>query len=168
MHAHPRRPQLPPHAARRRSPRWRRIIPATLATGCSLLAVVSSVPAASATTIPMPDPGGFGGITSTPPAPSAPIRAVDAGGMTGWQIALIALGAAIAAATTAVIFDRILNHRSPARTAITTRPSRQAQPEHHPEALRASQPASDQDITLTPIASAPDRDDTVQFGADLP
>jgi hypothetical protein len=42
---------------------------------------------------------------------------VVAGGMAGWQITLIALGAALVAATAAVILDRTLAARRPATAA---------------------------------------------------
>jgi len=38
---------------------------------------------------------------------------ITTGGMLGWQIALIVLGAALAAATAAVILDRTLARRRP-------------------------------------------------------
>jgi hypothetical protein len=39
------------------------------------------------------------------------VRVVTAGGMAGWQITLIALGAALAAAVVAVLLDRTLAAR---------------------------------------------------------
>jgi hypothetical protein len=39
-------------------------------------------------------------------APPPPVQVVVAGGMPGWQIALIAIGAAILAAAAAVFLDR--------------------------------------------------------------
>ena len=48
-------------------------------------------------------------------APSAPVpatvRVITTGGMAGWQIALIALGAALVAAAAAVLLDRTLAGR---------------------------------------------------------
>ena len=50
-----------------------------------------------------------------PPEPASPIpvtvHTVIAGGMPGWQITLIAVGAALAAAATAVMLDRIWTAR---------------------------------------------------------
>jgi hypothetical protein len=46
---------------------------------------------------------------AVPPAPGAPVvqvHTVVTGGMPGWQIALIAIGAALIAATLAVLMDR--------------------------------------------------------------
>src|SRR5262249_19186412 len=48
---------------------------------------------------PPPHPGGTGGATT-------PIRVIVEGGMPGWQITLIAAGAAMAAAALAVLLDR--------------------------------------------------------------
>ncbi len=64
----------------------------------------------------MPPPGGAGpasGLARTvpwpktplPPAPP-PVHTVIAGGMPGWQITLIAAGAALATAAVAVLLDR--------------------------------------------------------------
>ena len=55
------------------------------------------VPAASAAIIPIPADGPYGAATD-------PL--VYAGGMLGWQITLIALAAALVAATAAVFLDR--------------------------------------------------------------
>ena len=72
-----------------------------------LLASTASVPAAFAATIPGPPPGGaYGG---TPAGPG--VQVINAGGMAGWQVTLIALGAALAAAVVAVLLDRALAAR---------------------------------------------------------
>jgi type IV secretory pathway VirB2 component (pilin) len=56
------------------------------------------------------------GHTWYPPAPH--VHTVVVGGMPGWQIALIAIGAALAAATAAVLFDHARSgRRRPASTA---------------------------------------------------
>jgi tetratricopeptide (TPR) repeat protein len=65
--------------------------------------------------IPVPDPGAgyVGPVSNTPQVPT-----VVAGGMPGWQIALIAIGAALLAAALAVFADRTLTaRRRPAATA---------------------------------------------------
>jgi hypothetical protein len=55
-------------------------------------------------------PAGTGAVTGT--------RTVVVGGMPGWQIALIAAGAALLAAALAVLADRALTaHRKPALSA---------------------------------------------------
>jgi hypothetical protein len=52
-----------------------------------------------------PVPGG-GGPAVAPPQQLTPVRTLVAGGMPGWQITLIAAGAALLAATVAVLLDR--------------------------------------------------------------
>jgi hypothetical protein len=52
-----------------------------------------------------PDPAGYVGVTPPPLTPTV-TRTVVVGGMPGWQIALIAAGAALLAATVAVLIDR--------------------------------------------------------------
>jgi peptidoglycan/LPS O-acetylase OafA/YrhL len=65
----------------------------------TLLAAAAAAPAAFADPVP---PIGGGGTVAPPP----PAQIVVAGGMPGWQIALIALGAAVLAAAVAVFLDR--------------------------------------------------------------
>ena len=67
----------------------------------AVLASTASVPAAFALEVP---PGGGGVDPTVPPPP--PLHTVVVGGMPGWQIALIAAGAAVLAAALAVILDR--------------------------------------------------------------
>ena len=88
----------PRTAARQAAALLRRAAAALAALTCALLASAAIVPAASAS-IPI-TPGG-------PDVPPATV-AVFAGGMAGWQIILIALGAALIAATVAVVLDRTL------------------------------------------------------------
>ena len=77
------------------------------------------IPAASARTtmIPHPDPDG----RRTHPLHPAPWqrRVVPGGGMAGWQITLIALGAALVAATAAVPLDRARAARRSAPATLT-------------------------------------------------
>jgi Na+/proline symporter len=77
-----------------------RRIAGALAFACLVLAVAA--PAAFARVVP---PSGSGGVT-TPAPPPAQVHTVIVGGMAGWQIALIAVGAALVAATMAVLLDR--------------------------------------------------------------
>jgi len=83
-----------------------------LAAGaCALLAFAAAAPAAFAGTNPIPDPAGYVGdpyIGTSPVAPDSAttVHVVNSGGMAGWQIALIAIGAALLAATVAVVLDR--------------------------------------------------------------
>src|SRR6516225_11554867 len=69
----------------------------------ALLAVAAVAPAALAGPFP-PRPPGWD--KHPPPPPGAGIHVVVVGGMPGWQIALIAIGAALLAATAAVLLDR--------------------------------------------------------------
>jgi hypothetical protein len=54
---------------------------------------------------PLPHPGGAGGTIPSAPAP-ATAGVLTGSGMAGWQITLIAVGAALAGATAAVLLDR--------------------------------------------------------------
>ncbi len=65
----------------------------------SVLVVLTGATAAFA--YPIPPSGGSGGQVQPPP-----VHTIVTGGMPGWQIALIALGAAIFAAVLAVTLDR--------------------------------------------------------------
>ena len=89
-----------------------------------LLASAAAVPAAFAGTDLIPDPGGYVGDPSIGTPPGAPVPAtavhvVNTGGMPGWQITLIAIGAALLAATVAVLLDRARATRRDAVTAAT-------------------------------------------------
>jgi len=89
--------------------RIRRCLTALAALGCALLLGAATAPAALATPAP-PDPN-----PAFVPAPA--IHTVVTGGMPGWQVALIAVGAALAAAVTGVLLDRARTARRPARSA---------------------------------------------------
>jgi hypothetical protein len=88
----------------------RRITAALVTLAGALAAVTPTAPAALA--IRVPPPGGAGLARTVPwpktPVPPAqpPVHTVMADGMPGWQIALIAAGAALAAAAIAVLVDR--------------------------------------------------------------
>jgi hypothetical protein len=107
---HPRREPRPRSAARLAAGRARRLAAALAAVICAVLASAAVVPAASAM-IPIPPGGG-------PAAPAPAVRVITEGGMAGWQIALIALGAALVAATVAVLVDRVRNTRRAAPATI--------------------------------------------------
>ena len=94
--------------------RLRRIAAALAAVTAGLLAWAAAVPAASAAPSLIPDPGGAP-APATPPA--APVQVITAGGMPGWQITLIAVAAALVAATAAVFLDRA---RASSQSASTT------------------------------------------------
>jgi len=84
--------------------RIRRISAALAVFAAALLGVSAGAPAAFASTNVLPAPGGGGPATGTPPATVG--HTVIAGGMAGWQIAVIAAGAALLAAAAAVLLDR--------------------------------------------------------------
>jgi LPS O-antigen subunit length determinant protein (WzzB/FepE family) len=65
-----------------------------------LLAFTAASPAAFAERVPPP---GGGGTVQAPPQ----VYTIVTGGMPGWQIVLIAVAAAVIAATVAVILDRV-------------------------------------------------------------
>ena len=77
----------------------RRIFTAMAALAGAVLALAAT-PAAFAENVPPPGEGS--GIAPPPP----PVRVIAEGGMPGWQIALIALAAALVTAVTAVLLDR--------------------------------------------------------------
>ena len=104
----PRQGPYPRTAERQAAARLRRLAAALAAVICAVLASAAIVPAASAS-IPIP-PGG-------PAVPALTVPVVTAGGMAGWQITLIALGAALVAATAAVLVDRVVRRAASATTA---------------------------------------------------
>jgi hypothetical protein len=93
---------------------WRRIAVVFAGLGATVAALATFAGAASAATgmIPAGDDTAPVGIT---PA----VTTVVAGGMPGWQIALIAVGAALVAAAVAVLLDRARHarHLPTAKTA---------------------------------------------------
>ena len=72
--------------------------------GC-IAAFVIAAPAAFAQVLP-PEPAG-----GAPAAPAVQVHVIAIGGMPGWQITLIAIGAALASAAAAVLLDRALQAR---------------------------------------------------------
>ena len=103
----PRRGTRPRAAARTAGARLRRLAAVLTAATCALLASAVTVPAAFAGIIPIPGPGGQYRPARPVPVPASTVRVVGAGGMGGWQITLIALGAALVAAAAAVLIDRV-------------------------------------------------------------
>ena len=73
------------------------------ALSACMIGLSAATPAAFA--VRVPPPGGSSGSAV------APLRIITTGGMAGWQIALIALAAALVAATAAVVVDRALSAR---------------------------------------------------------
>ena len=92
----------------------RRLTAAVAGLAGALLASAVT-PAALARPFP-PRPPGWDKHPPLPP-PAAGIHIVVVGGMPGWQIALIAIGAALLAATAAVLADRAWTTRRRTVTA---------------------------------------------------
>ena len=67
---------------------------------------VSLASSASASTSMFPEPGSDGGTGPVTPAPVTEVHTVVVGGMPGWQIALIAVAAALVTAIAAVLVER--------------------------------------------------------------
>ena len=80
----------------------RRILAALATLAGALVAATAAAPAALA--VHVPPPGVTGPAQTDPPPPQ--VHTVVVGGMPGWQIALIAAGAALAAAALTVLLDR--------------------------------------------------------------
>jgi hypothetical protein len=79
-----------------------------------LAAALVSFSAAPAFAVPPPSHEGSAGTPASP----AGVHTVVVGGTPGWQIALIAIGAALFAATAAVLLDRARSaRRNPATAA---------------------------------------------------
>ena len=92
-------------AARKTAVRLRRLAAILAAVIGGLLASAVVVPAAFAMT-PVPGPGGRYEGPPLAPIPATTTVHVATGGMAGWQITLIAVGAALVAAAAAVLLDR--------------------------------------------------------------
>jgi hypothetical protein len=104
--------------------RIRRFAACLVAMVAAVAASALAAPAAFATIAPPAPPGPTapvtGAITKHPPA----VHTVVVGGMPGWQIALIAAGAAVLAAALAVVVDRLLSARRASATRVGHRPAR--------------------------------------------
>jgi hypothetical protein len=72
-----------------------------------LAAVIGALLASAVAAAAQPMPIGYGGTPSAP-VPAAAVRVITVGGLAAWQITLITLGAALAAAAAAVLLDRKL------------------------------------------------------------
>jgi hypothetical protein len=83
--------------------RIRRTVALLAGLAGATLACITAAPAAFAST--SPGPAGSAGVTPVLPDP-ARFHAALAGGMPGWQITVIAVGAAVLGAALAVLVDR--------------------------------------------------------------
>ena len=90
---------------------------ALLAILGGFVAAFAGTASASTAVIPRPAPDGGSYLTGVAPSPDPVVRTVVVGGMPGWQIALIAIVAALVAAVAAVLFDRA---RSTRRRLVST------------------------------------------------
>jgi hypothetical protein len=108
----------PPRPPRRGIPRTRRMPAALGALAVFLTAAIGVAPAAWATLPPPEPPLGPSRAGYPPVTVPAQIHTVVTGGMPGWQITLIAAGAALLAAILAVLLDRARTARrhAPATT----------------------------------------------------
>ena len=80
----------------------RRVVAAVITLAGAMLALATA-PAAFARPLPPPDCCATGA--------DAPVTLITGGGMPGWQITLIAVGAALAGAALAILLDRALAAR---------------------------------------------------------
>jgi hypothetical protein len=164
-----------------REPRWRikrsssfrlRWLTATLAAlAAAVLVSAAAIPAASAGII-VPDPGGYAGPADVTPVATG-VRVITVGGMAGWLIALIAVGAAVASATAGIYLDRALAAER-AGSAITIWNSCLARARYCPGSRPAQRPgvepadcaAKTRDTDLASAAAACGTPDVVDFGCD--
>lgn len=87
--------------------RIRRLAILLAGLAAAMLGSVASATAAFAWPDPPGEPGGVYPLLPTPPVGTHTVtHTVVTGGMPGWQIALIAVGAAVLAAAIAVVVDR--------------------------------------------------------------
>jgi hypothetical protein len=104
LHRQGTHPAIP---ASKAGTRPRRAAAVLAAVTAGLLASAAAIPAAFARDIPDTLPGGQYRPAYPAPAPASTVHAVTAtGGMAGWQIALIVLGAALIAAAVTIVLAR--------------------------------------------------------------
>jgi len=103
--------------------RIRRFVSCLVAGLAAVAATAMAAPAAFATIAPPAPAGQTGPVTAVTKHPPTTATVV-LGGMPGWQIALIAVGAAVLAAALAVIADRLFAARRTGRTGLGRRPAR--------------------------------------------
>ena len=100
----------------------RRLAGVLAGLACAWLGLAAAAPAAFAEGPPIPGPAGYitpgsAGYVTPQPGPPVQVHTVVVGGMPGWQIALIAAGAALLAATMAVLAYRAWTARRKPVTA---------------------------------------------------
>jgi hypothetical protein len=102
----------PHNETRKAGARLGRLAAVLAAAVCGLLASAAVIPGAFARVVP--PPGGQYRPGPVRQVPAATVRVITTGGMAGWQITLIALGAALFAAAAAVLLYRALTARKAA------------------------------------------------------
>jgi hypothetical protein len=100
----------------------RRLASVLAGLACAWLGLAVAAPAAFAAGSPTPGPAGYITPGAEPPGWHPPLQGsvhtIVIGGMPGWQITLIAIGAALLAATAAVLVYRAwASHRKPITAA---------------------------------------------------
>jgi hypothetical protein len=145
-----------------------RLTATAAALAAAVLVSATVIPAASAGII-VPDPGGYAGPAGVTPVATG-VRVIAVGGMAGWLIALIAVGAAVASATAAVYLDRALAANR-ASLAITPWSSCLTGTRYRPAQRPGLDPAycaAKTHDTGLPSASASGAPDVLDFGCGLP
>ena len=172
MLAHPPGREPRRRIARSGGARLGRLAAVLAALTGAVLASAAVIPAAWAGIV-VPGPGGQYGPAGVTPAPQTGVRVITAGGMAGWQVALIAAGAAVVAAVAAVCLDRALT-AGRAGLMIATWRSCLAQAKHRPGGRPARHPGADPACravsapdTSLPAAAASGTPDIVEFGRNL-
>ena len=127
----------------------------------AVLAVLAGAVLASAAVIPaawagivVPGPGGPYGPVGVPPAPQTGVQVITAGGMAGWQIALIAAAEAVVAAAAAMRLDRSMTRRR-AGPVIAARRFRPARAAPAPPGPTARTPPTERPAHGTPASRPP-------------
>jgi len=116
MFTYPHRQATQPRTPRNAAARLRRLAAALATIICGLLASAAAMPAALARVVP--PPGGPYSTVRIAPLPATTTRVVTVAGMAGWQITLIALGAALVGAAAALVLDRSRTaHRAASATS---------------------------------------------------
>jgi hypothetical protein len=98
-----------------RTRRIRRCLAVLIVLAAATIWTGEAAPAASAQPVPPPGTGDTGGDVPPAPPPTATVA-----GMHGWQLILIAIGAVLAGAVVAVVYDRVRAARQARATAHVT------------------------------------------------
>ena len=103
----PRQATHPRTAAHQAGRRLRRIAAVLAALTCAVMVSAGAIPAAFASdNVPVPGPAGRYMPVDVAPVPPTTVHTVISGGLAGWQVALIALGAALVVVGLTVLLNR--------------------------------------------------------------